>query len=185
MKDRLKSVKWMLLVSGLLIVALGVIMFFTPWANLVALAIFIGIMMLIAGVSEIAAFFHAEKGHRSGMILVGGILSAWFGIWTVFGRGDVALAVVLPTIFAAWVMLSGFTRGAGAMALKSKGSSVWIWMLLLGIVEAALGFVLLFHPLLAAIVASYTLAFMLITYGMNDIVLFFEINKKRTEALDL
>jgi len=182
MKDRLKSVKWMLLVSGLLIVVLGVIMFFTPWANLVALAIFIGIMMLIAGISEIASFFQAAKGHRSGMILVGGILSTLFGVWTVFGHGDVALAIVLPTIFAAWVMVSGITRVAGAMALKSKGSSMWIGMVLLGVVEAVLGFVLLFHPLLAAIVASYTLAFMLISYGINDIMLFFEINKKRTPA---
>ena len=177
MANWIKSAKWLLLLSGLLIVVLGFIMFFTPLANLWTLAIFIGISMLIAGASEIASFINGKTGQRSGMLLAGGILSTLFGIWVVFGTGRYTLTEILPFLFAIWVMSSGIMRIAGSTILKSEGHTTWGWILALGVLEAILGFVLLFHPLFSAIVVSYTLAFMFITYGIHNVLLFFDIHK--------
>ena len=78
MKRALNFMTWMLLTSGILIVILGITMLFTPLENLVVLAIFIGISMLISGISEIASFFSEQQGYRSGWMLASGILSAVF-----------------------------------------------------------------------------------------------------------
>ena len=177
MKKALKSMKWLMLISGILVVILGITMLFTPLSNLVALAIFIGISMLISGISEIVSFCGEEKGHRSVWMLVSGILSTLFGIWTMFGRGTEALVAFLPFIFAVWVMSSGITRIVGAVSLKSEGSSLWGWMLAFGILGTVFGFLLLFSPVLSGMMISYALAFMLISHGVNNIIIFFHMNK--------
>ena len=171
MKKALKSMKWLMLISGILVVILGITMLFTPLSNLVALAIFIGISMLISGISEIMSFCGEEKGHRSGWMLVSGILSTLFGIWTMFGRGTEALVAILPFIFAVWVMSSGITRIVGSVSLKSEGSSLWGWMLAFGILGTVFGFLLLFSPVLSGMIVSYALAFMLIS-GISEIISF-------------
>ena len=167
--------KWLLPISGILIVLLGGSMLFNryPWENLLTLAIFVGFSMLFAGISEITAFFSAEKGRRSWFLLVCGVLSTLFGAWTVFGPGVLKVATILPLIFAVWVMTSGIMRIASAVSTRSEGSRVWLWIVVFGTLEAILGFFLLFHPVLSALIVSYMLAFMLIFYGMNNIMLFF------------
>ena len=72
MKSVLKSIKWLMLISGVLIVILGITMFFTPLKNLVMLAIFIGMSMLASGLSEIVSFFCGDKEERSGWMLASG-----------------------------------------------------------------------------------------------------------------
>jgi len=183
MKSWITSAKWLLLVSGILIVILGATMFFNryPWENLLTLALFVGFMMLFSGISELVSFISGRKGHRSVWMLMGGLLSTILGAWTVFGYGDEKLAPVLPIIFAVWVMTSGVMRAVGSFTLKSEGSKMWWGILILGVVEVFLGFVLLFHPILAALIVSYTIALMLTFYGMSNIMLFFNIQRSGPE----
>jgi len=182
MKSVSTAAKWLLLISGALIVILGTTMLFHryPWDNLITLAIFIGISMLIAGISEISSFFNSGKEDRSGLLLACGILSILFGAWTVFGPGDLKVAAVLPIIFAVWVMTSGIMRIIASVSSRSHGSKMWIGIVVLGVLEGVFGFVLLFHPMLTALILSFTLAFMLIFYGMNNIMLFFHLNRNKT-----
>jgi len=169
--------KWLLLVSGILVVILGVTMLFMPLNNLVMLAVFIGIAMLISGISEIASFFGEDKERRSGLMLTSGILSALFGIWAMFGRGTQALVTILPYIFAVWVMTSGITRIVSSLSLRSEGFFQWGWMLAFGISGTVFGFLLLFSPVLTGLVISLSLALILISHGMNNMIIFFHMQK--------
>ena len=173
----IKATKWFTLISGLLIVVLGVIMLFTPLEDLVALAVFIAVGMLISGIAEIAAFCGEETGKRSGWLLTGGILSTLFGVWAMFGYGTEALASSLPFIFAVWVMTSGIIRIVGSVSLKSEHFSMWGWLLAFGILGTIFGFLLQFTPLLSAVVASVSIAIILISYGINNIIIFCRMNK--------
>ena len=91
-----KSMKWLMLISGAMIVIIGITMLFTPLKNLVRLAVFISISMLISGISEIASFFSEEKGHRYSWMLASGIITTLFAVWTLFGRGTEVLAAMFP-----------------------------------------------------------------------------------------
>lgn len=177
MKTLLKSIKWLLLLSGILVVILGITMLFTPLENLVTLAMFVGISMLMSGVSEIVSFCNEAKDHRSGWMLASGVLTAFFAVWALFGRGTEALAAMLPYIFAVWVISSGLLRIAGAIAVKSEGSNLWSWILAFGIVGTALGFLLLFSPILSAVVISCSIGCMLVSYGIDNVILFFRLKK--------
>lgn len=177
MSKALKSMRWLLLISGILVVILGITMLFMPLENLVTLVIFVGISMLISGISEIVSFCGEEKGHRSGWMLASGILSVLFGIWTIFGRGTEALAAFIPIIFAVWVLSSGIMRIVGSVSLKSEGFSLWGWLLAFGILGTVFGFLLLFSPILSGMIVSVSLALILISHGFNNIILFFRIKK--------
>ena len=177
MKKIINSMRWMLLISGILIVILGITMLFSPLDNLVTLAFFIGILMVISGASEIVSFCGEKKKYRSSWMLASGILSVVFGIWTVFGHGTEALAAFLPFIFAAWVLSSGIMRIVGSIHFKSEGSFLWGWMLTFGILGTVFGFLLLFSPILSGVVISFSLALILISHGIDNIILFYRIKK--------
>lgn len=176
MKRLFNSTKWFMLISGVLIAILGISMLFTPLANLVTLALFIGIAMLISGISEIVSFCCEEIGQRSGWMLASGIITTLLGIWTFFGRGSAALIAILPFIFAVWVMSSSIMRIVGSVSLKSEGFSQWSLLLALGIIGTILGFILLFSPVLSSTIIALSIAFMLIVHGINNIIIFFRMN---------
>jgi len=177
-----KTFKWLLPIAGLGIIVLGVATIFTPFANIIVLAIFFGIAMLVSGISEIASFAGAEKGNRSGMLLASGILSALLGIWVMFGRGMYAIAIILPFIFAVWVMASGITRIVDSVSGKSEESKIKKWALILGILTSLSGFALLFNPILSAGIIAFILSFMLISHGIGTIQLFFLLLKAEKQS---
>lgn len=176
-----KGFKWLLPIAGLGIITLGVITMVRPLAGIVALAIFFGIGMLASGISEIASYCGQEKGNRSGMMLASGILSTLVGIWVVFRGGTYAVAVIMPYIFATWVMASGITRIADAVTRKSEHDGIKGWQLALGILATLLGFSLMFNPLFSTAMVSFTMAFTLIAHGVGTIELFFRIRKMEKE----
>lgn len=177
MKSVFKSVKWLMLISGILIVLLGIIMLFTPLQNLAALAVFIGIAMLVSGVSEIISFFSAERFERSGWALTSGIITTILSLWIIFGRGSEMLLALFPIVFALWIITSGIIRIIGSRSLKADGFSNWVWTLVFGILGIVLGVVLLFSPWLSSMVIACTVAVMLISYGADNIMIFFHMNK--------
>lgn len=177
MKSLLKSIKWFKLITGILIVLLGIIMLFTPLQNLVTLTIFIGISMLLSGIVEIVEFFGEEKSSRSNWTLVSGILVTIMGIWVMFGSGSSALLASLPYIFAISVIGSSISHIIGSQELKTEGFTYWVWVMFLGILGIILGIALLFLPDFSSMVVAYIVAAMLIAYGAENIVIFFRMNK--------
>lgn len=177
MMKNMKTIRWFLLISGILVVILGIWMLFTPLENLIFLAMYIGITLLISGVSEIVSYCGEEKEYRSGWMLASGILSTLFSLWVIFGRGMAALTIALPYVFAMWIMMSGIMRIVGSLSYKSVGVKAWGLLLTLGIIGAVFGFMLMFSPMLSAVVVAYTIAFMVIIHGVNNILLFFNVKK--------
>ena len=175
-----KFMKWLLPISGLWIIGLGIYTIFTPLASLVLIAtmlIMFGIAMIFSGVSEVVSFFAAGKGNRSGMMIASGLLTTLFGVWVIFGRGLYGLALILPFIFAAWIMSSGITRIVGSMPSRSETSKFRFWQFLLGAITTMAGFSLLFNPFMSAAMITFIMPIMLISYGMGTIELFFRLRR--------
>lgn len=173
----LKMAKWLLLITGILVTILGISMLFTPFANIISLAILIGIVMLLSGISELLSFFVIDREYRSGWILASGAISSLFGVWLLFGKGLQNLAIMIPFVFAGWVIAAGVTRAIGSFSLKAAGVKNWGWMLVLGILNALMGALLMYSPWLSALLISNLIAFAFISHGINSIADFFSLNK--------
>lgn len=175
----MKKLKWSLLISGILVTILGILMLFYPTSSYLSIALYIGLSMIISGVSEILSFCTDNKENRSGWLLSSGIISTLLGLWVFFGKGVALLAIILPFVFATWVFASGVIRISGAISLYKTGSKIWGWVLTLGILCTISGFILLFSPLYTAILMVSILSFTLILHGINNTIVFFHMNKNR------
>lgn len=173
----LKSVRWLLLVSGILCIVVGISIFSTPLSGILTIAVWIAIGMLASGMFEIAAYFSDEKESRSGWVLAGGIMSAFVGFWLLMGRGTEALAAFIPMMFAAWILISGIMRAIGAFSLKAGGAYNWGWVLAAGVLEALLGGLMMYHPILSLSFISTLLALLFFGHGISDVALFFGMTK--------
>jgi len=170
--DFLKRLRWSLLLSGILVIGIGIFLLSSPLTALTGMATYIGLAILFSGISEISSYFSTVSFRRSGWVLTSGILSTLFGLWTIFGSGTDALMAVITFIFAVWVLSSGMMRVVGAFSLKAEGSRSWVWVLIVGLLSALAGFVLLFNPLLSAVSISSLIALMFIFHGVNNLLLF-------------
>jgi uncharacterized membrane protein HdeD (DUF308 family) len=172
----IKAAKWSMLVSGLLVLALGIWMLFTPLESIMGLAIFISIVMLISGISEIASYFMAEKKDRVKWKLAGGFISAFFGIWIMFGSGLAAVVTIIPFVFAAWMITVGLVHVLGTFSLEHKGIGRTI-LLLFAFAETAFGLLLMYSPWFSMTVISAIMGVMYISHAATNISNFVYLHK--------
>ncbi len=172
-----KSIKWLLLISGILIVIIGIATLFTTLDNLATLAVFIGILMLISGISEIISFCNRQKAYRSDWMLASGILTTHFAVWVLYESRMEALIAILPFVLAVWVILSGIMRIIGSISIKSEGMNLWRWILGFSMLSVILGFLLLFSSILPALILSCLIGLTLVSYGLNNIIIFFRLKR--------
>ena len=175
---KLKGLLWLLPISGLAVIVLGVVMFLTPLNNLAALMLIFGLAMLASGILELISYFSAEQEAKSGGVLSSGVLSALFGVWAVFASGMDAIDIILPFIFAAWVMATGVGRMVEATARKSKAAKLKLGVLIFGVLGTFSGFALLFNPWMPELTVSRLLGFIMAVHGTGTIVLFFKLKKQ-------
>ncbi|MCL2415629.1 MAG: DUF308 domain-containing protein [Defluviitaleaceae bacterium] len=178
MEKVMKVAKWLLPISGFLVVVLGVVMIFVTIENLDDLSIFIGLAMILSGISEFVSYKRKTQEKRTKTMLLSGIIAVLLGLFTIFGRGIIVVEFVLPIIFAAWIISGSIPRIKNALARRAQGSPVWIFMFVFGVLGIALALLLIFHSMLAAFVVTYALVFMFITHGINTIIMFMPIKLK-------
>jgi len=186
MQKVIKVAKWLLPISGLLVVALGVAIFlmtleeFSDWTieALSDWAIPIGLAMVLAGISELVTLKRKDKEKRTTTMLISGMIALLLGCYTIFGRGFSMIELTLPLIFAVWIASASLPRIKSALIKKEEGSPLWIFMFSFGILGIILGIVMLFNEMLSAIVVTYALAIMFITHGVNTIILFMPVKPK-------
>ncbi len=183
--EAMKSMRWLMLVSGILWVILGITCIFHPVSTLVTLAMFFSIAMLVSGISQVAAYFSDFRENRSGWVLAGGILSVVLGLWLLIGRGYTALAAMIPFVVSIWVLSEGVSRTIGAFTLKDAGMENWGWVLALGIVEILLGGMLTFMPILSGWMAAFAVSAMCISHGLSDISMFRTVSHIRSYFKDM
>ncbi|MCL2839373.1 MAG: DUF308 domain-containing protein [Defluviitaleaceae bacterium] len=179
---RLKYLKWLLPISGLLVAILGVTLIFASTKNLYALAIFIGIAIMLVGVSDIVSLCRKEKGRR--FRLGSGIGSILVGAYTVFGGGIDALAIILPLVFALWIISSCLPRISTALTMRAERSPLWVLMFSFGLLGIVLGGLILFHPRVSSFVVVYSLSFLFISHGINTVILFLKLNRRDEEMIE-
>jgi len=178
LKNALKAVKWLLPVSGLLVVVLGVVMFFMTLEELSNWAIFIGLAMMLSGISEFVSYIRKDKEKRNNIMLASGSIAFLLGLYTAFGRGLGLVEFALPLIFAVWIASASIPRIKDALAKKENGHPLWVFMFSFGVLGILLGVLMLFNQMLSTLIVTYALATMFITHGINTILLFIPVKLK-------
>lgn len=135
---------WGLFFSGVALFVSGLIIALWPGLTLVALAVFAGVMMLMAGVFDLVTFIRFRKVmQRSGWVLVNALCSLALG--AVFLLHPLVTAAVIPWVAGAFVAAYGVVAIVSAVRLRKAGPG-WGLMLANGIVAVLCGLSFILLP---------------------------------------
>lgn len=135
---------WMCL-SGLALVALGVLCIAYPVSTLASLSWIIGLVFFMAGCTEMAAWLKLRRLiQQSGLMFFTALLKIILGLMIIICPAPIM--VVLPFMFAFWLLFEGVNIAINAFDFKQVRYKKWWIMLFLGIVMACFGIYGLVNP---------------------------------------
>ena len=136
---------WLLLAVGLLLLAVGILIFLFPARSYLELSMLLGWVILLAGILEVV--LSATNRHfitGSGWMLAGGIIEMILGLVLIF---NVALAAtMLPLLLGFWLLMRAFSTiglGSDMRTLEISGAG---WTILMGILLLICSLWILFQP---------------------------------------
>lgn len=180
MRKLANNTKWMLALSGVLMIILGIIVFSHPFKGVWSVAQLVGWLMLVAGVVDFVAFIVDIKRFFAGWLLIRGLVTAALGAFLAFR--PIASLDVLTTMMGLWIIITGSVQFANSFVIKAVGQKEWYWFLIGGIIEAAAGVIVILHPVFSLLVAVYFMAAGLIVDGVINLIDAFRIQKALNEA---
>jgi uncharacterized membrane protein HdeD (DUF308 family) len=167
--DNVSRSWWVLLVTGVISVVAGSIIFFADW-TVGDLAVFVGAVLIIRGLFTMLSI--PIDGAGRGWAVALGLLEALTGLAVWVWPGPTLLVLAA---FIGWYVLF---RGVMTIASSVSGRDFlpyWGLMLALGIVETILAFWLLAQPGLTLVAAVLAIGLWSMIYGVIEIVLSFDV----------
>ena len=139
-----RTVWWLPVLRGVILLALGLLMVFHPLETLTAVAWTIGIFVVLDGVLLLLqAVIERPPGATWWQILVGLV---------VVGLGVLVMAWPKPTVLVlfyvvtAWILVVGLVGVVAAVVLHRRGDDTSFPALAIGLVNLAIGLLLAFNP---------------------------------------
>src|SRR5262249_37877516 len=136
---------WWFLITGILFIATGIVIFAGPTEAYVGLSILFSIVMISSGLSQI--FFSATNSSVLkgwGWILASGLLAVSLGTY-LFIYPVVTMAT-LPYFVGFWLAFRAFSIMGFSFDLRNLNVSGWGWLLFGGLVVLACALVIIYYP---------------------------------------
>lgn len=160
--SRYANSKWNLF-AGIIMVLLGAFVWFNPFDTLVALAFYIGLGFIFAGIFYLMASYDL----RFGWYLLVGSFDTLVGVVLISNLGITAAS--LPVILALWCLTVGIIQIISSLEFKSVDLP-WKWTALMGYVGLFFGLSVLMFPTIGAVAISTVIGFYAIMFGILQII---------------
>lgn len=166
---RTKTVRILNIVAGILLIAAGIYCLCNEDVAVLSAGLMLGIFMLAAGIAEIVVFAGTSGVLiGSGWLLLDGVLTVIMSLFLLFNQWFTLLS--LPFIFTVWLMFSGISRFVSAFDLHALGVRGWGWVLAVGILLMAVGFICMMDPWVSAAAVGVTVGLVFLLEGISAIV---------------
>lgn len=159
---------WSLVIFGIILVVCGLALGLMPGFTLVTIAIFVGILLLVAGIGSGIFYFRMRESRASGWYLAYAILDVVIGVMIL---AHLALsAAVVPWLVGVCFIALGVFQIASAVAVRKLGAGVWVWPVLSGVINVVFGSLFFAMPQLLAIWMAVVVVFRGITMVINGVL---------------
>jgi uncharacterized membrane protein HdeD (DUF308 family) len=159
---------WMFLLRGLLFIILGIYMIGSPLRSYMALSFLFGIIILLAGVTEL--LYAYTNRHTGGWVwrLLLGIIDLVLGIILVT---DISASMsVLPFVLGIWFLFKGFSLLGFAGILQRP-----FWVITGGVLMILFAMLVIVNPAIGAMTIVLWTAFAFIIAGIFNSLLAFRL----------
>ena len=166
---RTKTVRILNIVAGILLIAAGIYCLCNEDVAVLSAGLMLGIFMLAAGIAEIVVFAGTSGVLiGSGWLLLDGVLTVIMSLFLLFNQWFTLLS--LPFLFTVWLIFSGISRFVSAFDLHALGVRGWGWVLAVGILLMAAGFLCMMDPWVSAATVGVTVGLVFLLEGISAIV---------------
>jgi uncharacterized membrane protein HdeD (DUF308 family) len=171
------------LVSGLLALALGVLVLMLPGDSIVIAAILFGIYLLVTGTAQVIFAFslHVSAGGRV-LLFISGAASLILAVLAFRHFGKDPLTAIL--FLAIWIGIGFIFRGVATSisAISDPSLPGRGWEVFLGVVSLLAGIVMLASPFASLLILTRVVGIWLIVLGVFEIVSSFGIRTASTRV---
>ena len=175
-KKGLKRLYNVSLFTSVVVFAVGIFLFINPSAVIDIIAIIIGILFMIPGVTSLIDYFK-EKNQAS---LITGIITILAAIVIMAYRK--LIASVLPFIFGIFFVVNGITRLQYALEIRKEYSIKDSKPILMALLIMLSGVIFIIYPLTVAETAFQVMGLFLCIYALLDITNHVMVKKSIKEA---
>ncbi len=164
-----KELKWNSIVSSLIYIGLGIILFFMPETSLEVILNVIGIGTIIVGILSLIRYFTydaRDSFYRNDFLF--GLIGIAIGA-LIFLRKDI-FASLIPFILGIAILISGFVKLQDAIDASRLGYKNSIIYIILAVINIIAGVVVILNPFTTAVMLFMIIGISLIFSGISDII---------------
>lgn len=167
-----RRVAWSLLLSGVMMLVMGVIAFFWPGLALETIALMVGVGFFVAGVGSVVDFF-AGGGFKaySGWLLASAVADILLG--GVFLARPIISLVLLTWMLSFLIVAVGLMQVFSGFKARKVSGAAGALQVVGGVLTVVIGVLIMTHP---ATIVMWVSAFALV-YGVALVVLAFRVPK--------
>ena len=172
---------WLSIIVGLVAIAAGVIVFINPVASYLAIAMWLGVAVLLSGVFNLVQCFSTDNSFvRNVWVVIAAVIDIIIGVALMFNT--LFTVVMLPILFGIWLLCRGGVLLIQGMDLRGYRVRNAGWVILGAVIMIATSFVVLLMPESFGVdVVVIFLGVAFFAYGISAIVLgfkFYDVSEK-------
>ena len=180
----MKRINIYLIITAVLLIALGVVCIFNPGAGFVSAAWLMGLFILASGISSLIFGLRAQAFlPNAGSTTLLAIFQIIVGL--MLATNILASQIAFIAVFAMWVMFEGVSLAVLSIDYKKGGYDRWWVMLLLGVCSILLGFLAIRKPESTGAFLGILLGLGILANGIVRIVAFFGLKRIENRLRDL
>ena len=176
MNELLKSMKWGMMLTGLLTIIIGIMICANPSGAIISIIRFIGWVLIVAGgVSTIGEFMQRTTTYRTYSTMTFALISLVFGI--VLAIRPASFVNFVGTVVALILFVHGINAIVSALNSRKYGYNQWKIACLSGVIFAVVAFIILINPFSSASALMLFIGIVLIGDGISNIAMAFSIGR--------
>ena len=176
MNDLLKSMKWGMMLTGLLTIIIGIMICANPSGAIISIIRFIGWVLIVAGgVSATGEFMQRTTTYRTYSTMTFALISLVFGI--VLAIRPASFVNFVGTVVALILFVHGINAIVSALNSRKYGYNQWKIACLSGVIFAVVAFIILINPFSSASALMLFIGIVLIGDGISNIAMAFSIGR--------
>ena len=168
MKIEVKKTIWPSLISSVVILVLGLLLFFKSSVTLMGISYIFGGLIIAIGVLAIVRFISNNHSDISNQLnIIYGIICIISGIF--FIEKPEIIGSIIPVVMGIGIIISSSLKIQQSFNLKSLNSSYFFWSFVTALLSLICGVVLLFNPFKGAVIITKVIGIFLVMYAILDI----------------
>lgn len=165
----LKKLKWNVIISSVIYVALGVILLIWPEMTAKNICYVVGVISIAVGVVNLIDYIRKDYSvDEYRYNLVYGMVFILLGIF-IFVKVETVISII-PVLLGFAVTISGLLKFQNAVDLVRMKYSGWGIVMIVSILNIAFGIVLIMNPFASAMILFICIGIGMIYSGVSDLI---------------